>query len=314
MKLDRETEALLFWVSLSTTNPLWRMSHEKARAEYRRSISKTELPLIEVGSTRDFEVAGPESPIPIREYVASNPSGAGILFFHGGGGVLGNIDTHDNLCRALCVDTGAAVYSVDYRLAPEHPFPAAVYDGVAALEWLTVAARDLSIDPARIAVAGDSAGGSLAAVALHETKGRLVAPAAAQLLIYPALDLRAKQPSRKELVDQFPIPEDMLYWFFNHYFGHAWPIADPRAIPALYEDDSGLPPTLITTAGFDPFRDEGAEYAERLAAAGVPVEYECYEGTVHGFMNMGRMLRVAYKTIRERMGTWLKEQLDAPRA
>ena len=171
MKLDRETEALLFWVSLSTTNPLWRMSHEKARAEYRRSISKTELPLIEVGSTRDFEVAGPESPIPIREYVASNPSGAGILFFHGGGGVLGNIDTHDNLCRALCIDTGAAVYSVDYRLAPEHPFPAAVYDGVAALEWLTVAARDLSIDPARIAVSGDSAGGSLAAVALHETQG-----------------------------------------------------------------------------------------------------------------------------------------------
>ena len=215
--------------------------------------------------------------------------------------------------RALCLDTGATVFSVDYRLAPEHPFPAAVYDGVAALEWLTAAAEGLSIDPARIAVAGDSAGGSLAAVALHETKGRLVAPAAAQLLIYPALDLRAKQPSRKELVDQFPIPEDMLYWFFNHYFGLAWPIADPRAIPALYKDDSGLPPTLIITAGFDPFRDEGFEYAERLAAAGVPVEYECYEGTVHGFLNMGRMLRVAYRSMRLRMSTWLKEQLDGPR-
>lgn len=314
MKLDRETEALLFWVSSSKTKPLWRMDHEKARAEYRRSISKTDVGPIEIGSTRDFNIATPAGALQMREYIAPVPSGAGILFFHGGGGVLGDIDTHDMLCRALCLDTGATVFSVDYRLAPEHPFPAAVYDGVAALEWLTAAAEDLSIDPARIAVAGDSAGGSLAAVALHETKGRLVAPAAAQLLIYPALDLRAKQPSRKELVDQFPIPEDMLYWFFNHYFGLAWPIADPRAIPALYNDDSGLPPTLIITAGFDPFRDEGFEYAERLAAAGVPVEYECYEGTVHGFMNMGRMLRVAYRSMRLRMSAWLKEQLDGPRA
>jgi len=288
------------------------MDHEAARAEYRRSLSKTDVEPIEIGASRDFEIPGPGGPIPIREYVASAPSGAAILFFHGGGGVLGDIGTHDTLCRALCHDTGATVFSVDYRLAPEHPFPAAVYDGVASLEWLSAEAENLSIDPARIAVAGDSAGGSLAAVALHETKGRLVAPAAAQLLIYPALDLRAKQPSRKELVDQFPIPEEMLYWFFNHYFGRAWPIADPRAIPALYEDYTGLPPTLIVTAGHDPFRDEGVEYAERLESAGVPIEYVCYEGTVHGFMNMGRMLRVAYQTMRQHMGTWLKEQLDAP--
>lgn len=314
MKLDRETEALLYWVSSSTTKPLWQMDHKSAREVYRRSISKTDVGPILIGAVRDFVISGAAGSIPLREYVAPKPSGAAILFFHGGGGVLGDIGTHDTLCRALCVDTGAHVFSVDYRLAPEHPFPAAVNDGVAALEWLTAAARDLGIDPARIAVAGDSAGGSLAAVALHETKGRLVAPVAAQLLIYPALDLRAKQPSRKDLVDQFPIPEDMLYWFFNHYFGTAWPIADPRAIPALYEDDSGLPPTLILTAGFDPFRDEGVEHAERLAAAGVPVEYVCYEGTVHGFMNMGRMLRAAYQSMRQRMSIWLKEQLDTPGA
>ncbi|MEM7191584.1 MAG: alpha/beta hydrolase [Pseudomonadota bacterium] len=313
MKLDRDAEALLFWVSSSTTKPLWQMDHESARAEYRRSISKTDVARIEIGGTRDFSIPGPDCPIPVREYMASDPSGAAILFFHGGGGVLGDIGTHDTLCRAFCVDTKATVYSVDYRLAPEHPFPAAALDGVAALDWLSNEAANLSIDPARIAVAGDSGGGSLTAVALHETKGRLVAPAAAQLLIYPALDLRAKQPSRKELIDQFPIPEEMLYWFFDHYFGTAWPIADPRAIPSLYEDDSGLPPTLIVTAGFDPFRDEGLEYAERLAKAGVPVEYECYEGTVHGFMNMGRMLRAAYKSMRTRMSAWLEEQLNAPR-
>ena len=312
MKLDRETGALLFWVSSSTTKPLWRMDIEAARAEYRRSISKTDVSAIEIGAARDFTIPGPADPIPVREYVSSSPSGASILFFHGGGGVLGALDTHDTLCRAFCQDTDATVFSVGYRLAPEHPFPAAVYDGVAALEWLSREAQHMSLDPARIAVAGDSGGGSLTAVALHETKGRLVAPAAAQLLIYPALDLRAKQPSRKELVDQFPIPEEMLYWFFNHYFGNAWPIADPRAIPALYTDDSGLPPTLIVTAGHDPFRDEGLEYAQRLAAAGVPVEYTCYEGTVHGFMNMGRVLRFAYQAMRERMSSWLKERLDAP--
>ncbi|MCB1442573.1 MAG: alpha/beta hydrolase [Methyloceanibacter sp.] len=312
MKLDRETEALLFWVSSSTTKPLWQMDPESARAEYRRSLSKTDVGPIKIGASHDLEISGPAGPIPIRTYSAAAPSGASILFFHGGGGVLGDIATHDTLCRALCHDTGASVFSVDYRLAPEHPFPTAVYDGVASLEWLSANAETLSLDPARIAVAGDSAGGSLAAVALHETKGRLVAPAAAQLLIYPALDLRAKQPSRKELVDQFPIPEEMLYWFFNHYFGTAWPISDPRAIPALYEDYTGLPPTLIVTAGHDPFRDEGLEYAERLESAGVPIEYVCYEGTVHGFMNMGRMLRVAYRTMRQRMSTWLKEQLDAP--
>ena len=128
------------------------------------------------------------------------------------------------------------MFSLDYRLAPEHPFPAAVEDSVAALTWLSRDAVALGLDPERIAVAGDSAGGGLASVALHETKGHLVAPVCAQALIYPALDLRGRLPSRKELADQFPTPQDMIQWFFGHYFGLAWPITDPRAIPALYED------------------------------------------------------------------------------
>ena len=311
MTLDRETDALMFWVSSSPAKPLWQRDVEAARQAYRRSVAQTEIDPPEIGGTSDFVVPGPGGPIPLRKYVPLRASGASLLYFHGGGGVLGDIDTHDILCRTLCHDTGATVFSVGYRLAPEHPFPAAVYDGVAALRWLSRAARDMSLDPARIAVAGDSAGGSLAAVALHETNSLLEAPAAAQLLIYPALDLRARQPSRKELVHQFPIPEEMLHWFFNHYFGIAWPITDPRAIPALYEDYTGLPPTLIVTAGHDPLRDEGAEYAERLRAAGVSVESMCYEGTVHGFMNMGRMLKTAHRTGRERMQSWLVAILGA---
>ena len=230
---------------------------------------------------------------------------------HGGGCVLGDIDTHDVLCRTLCHDTGATVFSLDYRLAPEHPFPAAVEDTVAALTWLSHEAACLGLDLERIAVAGDSAGAGLAAVALHETKGQLAAPACAQALIYPALDLRGRLPSRKELSQQFPLPLDMIHWFFDHYFGTSWPVSDPRAIPSLYEDYDRLPPALIITAGHDPLRDEGEDYARTLAAAGVPVEYECAEGTIHGFMNMGRVLRGAHSRARRRLSAWLAERLRA---
>jgi acetyl esterase len=228
---------------------------------------------------------------------------------HGGGCVIGDLETHDVFCRTLCHDTRATVLSLGYRLAPEHPFPAAVEDTVAALTRLSDEAQALGLDPARIAVAGDSAGGGLAAVALHETKGKLAAPVRGQVLIYPALDLRGRLPSRKDLAGQFPIPRDMIEWFFDHYFGNARPFTDPRAIPSLYKDYTGLPPALVITAGYDPLRDEGAEYAETLAAAGVPVDYECCEGTIHGFMNMGRLLRSAHGRIRRRIASWLAERL-----
>ena len=228
---------------------------------------------------------------------------------HGGGCVIGDLETHDIYCRALCHDTRATVLALDYRLAPEHPFPAAVEDTVAALTWLSHAAASLGLGAERIAIAGDSAGGGLAAVALHETKGALAAPVRAQALIYPALDLRGRLPSRTELAQHFPIPRDMIGWFFDHYFGLAWPFSDPRAIPSLYEDYSGLPPALVLTAGHDPLRDEGTDYAETLSRAGVPVEYECYEGTIHGFMNMGRVLRGAHGRARKRLAAWLAERL-----
>lgn len=312
MKLDREAEALIYWASSSTATPLWQLSPDAAREEYRRGLSKTEIAPPAIGETRDMAAPGPAGDMCLRRYVPQEGGGdaePAILFMHGGGCVIGDLDSHDVFCRTLCHDTGASVFSLDYRLAPEHPFPAAVEDTVAALTWLSREAVALGLDAERIAVAGDSAGAGLAAVALHETKGQLAAPVRAQALIYPALDLRGRLPSRTELAQHFPIPHDMIQWFFDHYFGIAWPFADPRAIPSLYEDYTDLPPALIITAGHDPLRDEGAEYAKTLEAAGIPVEYECYEGTIHGFMNMGRVLRGAHGKARKRLAVWLAERL-----
>jgi acetyl esterase/lipase len=312
LKLDRETEALLFWASSATATPLWTLSPDAAREEYRRTLSKTEIVPPAIGEAADLSIPGPIGEMRVRRYVPTDPGDtakAAILFMHGGGCALGDIESHDVFCRTLCHDTRATVFSLDYRLAPEHPFPAAVEDTVAALTYLSHEGEALGIDPERIAIAGDSAGGGLAAVALHETKDKLTAPARAQALIYPALDLRGRMPSRSELADHFPIPREMIRWFFDHYFGIAWPFTDPRAIPSLYEDYTGLPPALIITAGHDPLRDEGEDYARTLEAAGVAVDYECCEGTIHGFMNMGRVLRGAHGRARKRLAAWLVERL-----
>ena len=297
---------------VSSRNDDLDFSPEAAREEYRRTLGKTEIPPPAIGEAVDLTVAGPAGPMRLRRYVPAErgpEARAAVLFMHGGGCVLGDIDTHDIFCRTLCHDTRATVFSLDYRLAPEHPFPAAVEDTVAALRWLSREAAGMGLDPERIAIVGDSAGGGLAAVALHETKGGLEAPVCAQVLIYPALDLRGRLPSRKELAHQFPIPREMIDWFFDRYFGLAWPCADPRASPSLYKDYSGLPPALIITAGHDPLRDEGAEYAERLSAAGVAVQYACREGTIHGFMTMGRVLRAAHGWGRNRLAAWMTERL-----
>jgi acetyl esterase len=314
LKLDRETEALLHWASSAPGAPLWSLPPHDARNEYRRVLAKTEIAPPPIGEASDLAVPGDAGPMRLRRYVPAatgSASEAAILFVHGGGCVVGDIESHDVWCRTLCHDVGATVFSLDYRLAPEHRFPAAVEDTITALEWLSQEAPRLGLDPNRIAIMGDSAGGGLAAVALHETKGRLQAPLRGQALIYPALDLRGRLPSRRELAQHFPIPYDLIQWFFGHYFGLAWPIADPRASPSLYEDHAGLPPALIITASHDPLRDEGADYAATLAAAGVPVDYECCEGTIHGFMTMGRVLRGAHGRIRGRIAAWLRARLHA---
>lgn len=316
MPLDRETEALLHWISTNDVTRVSSLSPEAARQQYRENTLNTDIVAPPIGETMDFSIEGPLGPIPIRRYEPESLAGAGggsakpgILFLHGGGCVIGDLETHDTLCRTICHDSGAVLFSVDYRLAPEHLFPAAVDDGVAALQWLSDNAAEQGIDPTRIAIAGDSAGGGIAAVGLHECHDKLRHSVKAQVLIYPVLDLRARLPSRKLFADTFPIPEDVILWFFNHYFGTAWPCTDPRAIPLLYPKFDHLPPTLIITAGYDPLRDEAAEYADILSKANVPVIYECCEGTVHGFMTMGKLLRDAHSRSRLKIADFLTEHL-----
>jgi acetyl esterase len=214
-----------------------------------------------------------------------------IVFYHGGGFVLGSLDTHDGECRALALGAGAIVISVDYRLAPEHRFPTAVDDGLAAFRWAAAQAAALGGDARRLSVAGDSAGGNIAAAVARETRGQATAPVL-QVLIYPALDMTRTGASHGLFRDGYLLTKASMDWFLDNYLGSADP-RDTRASPLLAEDHAGLPPAVILTAGFDPLRDDGKAYAEKLLAAGVPVTYRRFDGLVHGFFGMSVALTEA---------------------
>jgi len=242
-----------------------------------------------VGAVRDLTIAA-EVPLRARHY-APPETGAPhplLVYYHGGGFVFGDLDTHDGLCRILCRHAGAHVLAVDYRLAPEDPFPAAVQDARAALRWAFANAEALGADPVRIGVGGDSAGGNLAAV-VSQLAARDGGPAPSlQLLIYPTTDFTRRRPSRELFGEGFFLTSSSMDWFEGHYLGVASEQAsDPRASPLLAEDLSGLAPALIITAAFDPLRDEGEAYAAALHAAGTPVALRRFPGFIHGFVNMG---------------------------
>jgi len=218
---------------------------------------------------------------------------AAIAYFHGGGWVVGDLDSHDASCRLIAAVTGCVVVAVDYRLAPEHPFPAAVEDSVAAYAWIQRNHGILGTAPGVVGVMGDSAGGNLAAVVAQETRpGRRsavddVPPPVAQCLIYPALDARFVTESFRVMGDRFFLTREGMEAFRAHYVPDPADYGDVRASPALCEDLDGLAPAVVVTAGFDPLRDEGTAYAAALAGAGVAVEYRCYDDMVHGFFGMG---------------------------
>jgi acetyl esterase len=245
-----------------------------------------------VGAVGDGRIPGPRGPLAIRTY---RPAGGRsvrrptIVAFHGGGFVVGDLDTHDRLCRWLCREVDAVVVSVAYGLAPEDPFPAAVEDAVAATRWAAARLARLGGDPSRLVVAGDSAGGNLATVVARswqERGARGHPPLAAQLLLYPVVDLEddggTRYPSRVEFGDDFLLTGDDMRWFARHYLGGFEDRRDPRLSPINGELE-GLPPTVLVTAEFDPLRDEGEAYARALEAAGVPVEHRRFAGLVHGF-------------------------------
>ena len=238
--------------------------------------------------TTESVVPGPAGPVRTRHYRPPDAANAPLLvFFHGGGFVVGGIDSHDGLCRMICRDAAVQVLSVDYRLAPEHKAPAAVEDCVAAYRWALEHAGALGADPTRIAVGGDSAGGNLAAlVALASRELGLPQPAL-QVLLYPVCDLAAQTRSRSLFAEGFFLSRAEVDWFSELYLsGTALAPDDPRVSPLRAADLSGLAPALVLTAGFDPLRDEGNAYAEALRAAGVPVQHRQFDTLPHGFASL----------------------------
>jgi len=298
--LDPIVRGLLDRMAAEAMPKLWRLPPAEGRALYRalgRMLEPQDLP---VGEVRDATMPGPGGgELTLRLY---EPLGAGggllpaVIFFHGGGWVLGDLDTHDALCRRLAEEAGARLVSVDYRRAPEDRFPAAVEDCYAAASWVSENAAALGIDPARIAVAGDSAGGNLAAVTCLLARQRNGPRILFQLLIYPVTQCRADTPSMHQFAQGFFLEREALDCFFDRYAPDA-DAADWRLSPLAALNLANLPPAYLVTAGFDPLKDEGRAYVERLAQAGVPARHVDYPSMIHGFFNMSGAVPTARAAI-----------------
>ncbi len=244
-----------------------------------------------VARVEDRALPGPDGPIPVRIYT---PKGIGpfpvLVYFHGGGWVICDIETHDGLCRSLCNGAGCIVVSVDYRLAPEHRFPAAPEDCYAATAWVARQAATFNGDSSRLAAGGDSAGGNLAAVVSLMARDRGGLPLALQLLIYPNTDLRMQAPSIEENGEGYYLTKRDMLWFRGYYITSEQDMTNPLASPLLASDLHGLPSAFVITAEFDPLRDEGESYGQRLREAGVPTTISRYNGMIHGFVSMAPIL------------------------
>jgi acetyl esterase len=291
MPLDPQIEKILGLLAQLGTPALSSGSPEQARGGFTMSTVGLRDPatLAPVRSVEDSTIPGPAGEIKIRIY---RPDGDGpvptMAFFHGGGFVIGDIETHDDQARLLCRDVGMVVVSVDYRLAPEHRFPAGFDDCLAATHWVADNIASLGGDPAKIVVGGDSAGGNFAAaiaLATRDTGPKL----AAQFLIYPGVDFAedADYPSRLDNAEGYFLTADDMLWFRSQYLATESDASDPRASPICAADLTGAPPAVIGTAEFDPLRDEGEAYAKALADAGVEVRAQRYDGMVHGFYGLG---------------------------
>jgi acetyl esterase len=290
--------------------PYETVSPTEAREFYlqARLVTNPEPP--ELKSIEPLSIPSPHGSIPARVYTpmtlrTTNGLAPCLVFFHGGGWVIGDLDSHDVVCRKLAVEGALIVVSVDYRLAPEHKFPAAVDDAIAATKWIAAHASQIGVDASRLVVGGDSAGGNLAAVVAIAARDDHGPAIAGQMLIYPATDFAMTHPSHSEPETSILLTHSVIRWFRDHYLNGPAEIGDWRASPTRAKTLTGLPPAYVLTAGADPLRDEGDEYAHRLKEAGVPVTYRTFPGQFHGFFTMGKLLQQANVATSE-IGAWLK--------
>ena len=293
--LHPQARALLDLMDRRGVRPLHTLTPPEARAAYRDRRELAQPPTPVIGAVRDLLAPGPHGPIPLRLYSplqAATPGRApGVLvFFHGGGYVIGDLDTHDTLCRQLANGAGCAVLAVDYRLAPEHRFPCAVDDALAATRWCQANVAALGLDPRRVAVGGDSAGGNLAAVVALALRESDDPPLCFQLLIYPITTMHFVSDSHRRNAQGYLLTRDSLAYFHDHYIDAPAHDQDWRASPILHPDLGRLPPALVLTAGFDPLRDDGVAYAQALNLAGTAATLISFERQIHGFILMGRVL------------------------
>lgn len=291
MPLHPQLQALRAQRVATAMTPLYEMSVEQARAADLAAIQAEAGTPEPVARVQDQTISGPTGDIPIRVYAVADPGPLPVLvYLFGGGWVLGTIDTSDAVCRRLANATRCVVVAVGYRLAPEHRFPAAVQDCYAATCWVAAHAEAVGGDAARLAVGGDSAGGNLAAVVAQLARDRGGPPLVQQVLVYPVTDYLPDNESVRQASDPYFFNARSMAWYWQHYLADPADGGSPLAAPLRAASLRGLPPALVITAEFDPLRDEGEQYAARLAAAGVPVEHTRYHGMVHGFVGMAGIL------------------------
>ena len=299
MTIDADTRAVLDMIRLAGRPPFETLTPAEARQAYSASRRLLQPPPEEVAESRDASVPGPLGPVGIR---LTRPAGTAaddvlpvLVYYHGGGWLLGDLDSHDGACRRFANAARCRVVSVDYRMAPEHPFPAAVDDCAAVTQWVFGNASSLGVDTTKVAVGGDSAGGNLAAVMALMARDGALPKLAFQLLIYPATDMMMTTVSSTTMGPGTPLTSATMKWFIDHYAkGHE---ADWRASPIRAASLAGTAPALVLTCGHDPLRDEGLDYAKRLEREGVRVVQIHYADQIHGFMSMGRMIRAADQAI-----------------
>jgi len=309
-KLDPDAEAVYQAFQQAGRPPYEAVTPAEARQLYLTGTAAARPEPPELASVVDCMIPGPAGEIEARIFTPKklrlqDGLSPGLVYFHGGGWVIGDLDSHDTVCRSLAVHGELIVVAVHYRLAPEHKFPAAVEDAIAATKWLSFNASVLKIDASRLYVGGDSAGGNLAAVVSIAARDQGGPAIAGQVLIYPATDFAMTHPSHREPETSVLLTHSVIRWFRDHYLNAEHDQHDWRASPARTKDLAGLPPTYIITAGADPLRDEGEEYAQRLEAAGVPTTHRTFPGQFHGFFTMGKLLPQANVAVRE-IGDWLQ--------